>query len=105
MDDVVNPSAPLDKSRKYALPERERRFLLTGLPGDARIVRSARITDNYLLGTRLRLRRWVETTAETTTTVCKLTQKVPAPDGRPGLITSIYLTQTEYNSGGGVYGG
>jgi CYTH domain-containing protein len=98
MDDIVNPSAALDKSRKYALRERERRFLLAGVPDDAPIVRTARITDNYLLGTRLRLRQSVETAAGVTTTVYKLTQKVPAPEGRPGLITTIYLTQTEYDA-------
>jgi CYTH domain-containing protein len=96
MNDLVNPNAPRDKSRQYALPERERRFLLAGLPGGEPIVRTARITDNYLLATRLRIRRWVETADGATTTVFKLTQKVPAPDGGPGLITTFYLNQTEY---------
>lgn len=97
MVEIINPSAPLDKSRKYALPERERRFLLAGLPDDQPIVRSARITDNYLLGTRLRIRRSVETADDTTMTIYKLTQKVPAPDGHSGLITTVYLSQAEYD--------
>ena len=94
---VVNPSAPRDKSRKYALPERERRFLLAGVP-DQPIVRTTRITDSYLVGTRLRIRQAVETTAGSTTVVYKLTQKVPAADGGPGLITTFYLSEPEYNA-------
>ena len=97
MDDVLNPSAPPDKSRKYALPERERRFLLAGLPENRPVVRTTRITDNYLQGTRLRVRRSVESADGVTTTIYKLSQKVPAPDDRPGLITTIYLSQAEYD--------
>ena len=57
---TINPSAPLGKSRKYAIAERERRFLLRGLPADRLIVRTVHIIDRYLLGTRLRLRQVVE---------------------------------------------
>jgi CYTH domain-containing protein len=95
---VVNPSAPADKSRKYALPERERRFLLARLPAGRTIVRTAQITDNYLLGTRLRIRHVVETADGSTTMLYKLTQKVPAADDGPGLITTIYLSQAEYDA-------
>lgn len=98
MNHVVNPHAPRDKSRKYALAERERRFLLAGLPDDQPIVRTAQITDRYLVGTRLRLRLSVETAGGSTTTVYKLTQKVPAADGGPGLITTFYLSQAEYDA-------
>jgi len=97
VDDLRNPSAPA-KSNKYARPERERRFLLAGLPSGAPIVRTAVITDHYLLGTRVRLRRSVETADGSTTTVYKLTQKVPASDGGPGLITTLYLTPIEYET-------
>ena len=91
----TNPSAPRDKQTKYARPEWERRFLLAGpLPGTP--VKSAEITDRYLLGTRLRLRRTVETAAGETRTFYKLTQKIPAPDGGPGLITTVYLDAAEY---------
>lgn len=96
MDDIRNPSAPVDKSRKYALSERERRFLLGAVPA-GEIVRTAQITDNYLPDTRLRIRRSIETAGATTTVVYKLTQKVPAPDGSPGLITTIYLSEAEYD--------
>jgi len=102
MHGLVNPSAPRDKSRKYALPEHERRFLLASLPDDQRVVRTAHITDNYLVGTRLRIRRWVENAAGAPTAVYKLTQKVPAPDGRPGLITNLYLSQAEYDLLAGI---
>ena len=75
----------------------ERRFLLPGVP-DGPCLRRAEITDVYLSGTRLRLRRTVETTAAATTTVRKLTQKVPAPAGGPGLITTLYLDEAEYEA-------
>ena len=39
----------------------------------------------------------VETAGGVTTTVYKLTQKVPAVDGRAGLITTMYLAQAEYD--------
>jgi CYTH domain-containing protein len=92
-DDIRHPDAPAGKARKYAQPERERRFLLAGLPpGD--IVRSVALTDLYLPGTRLRLRRAVDTADGGT--IYKLTQKVPAADGGPGLITTVYLDAVEY---------
>jgi CYTH domain-containing protein len=92
---LINPSAPPGKHQKYARPERERRFLLAGLPlGE--IEQTATIVDRYLLGTRLRLRRTVEIGAHGTRTVHKLTQKVPAPDGGPGLITTVYLSEEEH---------
>lgn len=81
---------------KYALVERERRFLLAAAPTEG-IVTARRITDRYLLGTRLRLRR----VSDPRTGACqlKLTQKVPA--GQPGhvrgLITNTYLSQAEYD--------
>jgi len=95
---LINPSAPPNKSYKYALPERERRFLLVRRPDNQPIVRTAAITDLYLIDTRLRIRRTVETADGTTTTVYKLTQKVPAADGSPGLITTLYLSQREYDA-------
>ena len=93
--DVTNPSAPAGRSSKYALRECERRFLLRGLP-DLPIVRSVRITDSYLIGTRMRLRRWDETHEGSTATIYKFTQKIAAPAGGPGLITTFYLDATEY---------
>ncbi len=82
---------------KYARIERERRFLLRGLPSGLTHSSSHRqIWDNYITGTRLRLRksRWPATNEWT----LKLTQKhAPAPpDFSRTLITSIYLNEYEY---------
>src|SRR5262249_24129431 len=82
---------------KYAIPERERRFLLARIP-DAPVVWIKRITDRYLPGTRLRIRQSVETLGDATTIIYKFTQKVPAPDDTPGLITTLYLTRAEYDA-------
>lgn len=92
---VENPSAPPGKSDKYARRERERRFLLRQVR-DAPSATRVAITDHYVTGTRLRLRRTVED-ADAKTTTYKLTQKVPAPNHGPGLITSLYLSAYEYD--------
>lgn len=89
--------APAGKTTKYARAERERRFLLLRVPAGP-CIRRAEITDLYLSSTRLRLRRSIETTATATTTVRKLTQKIPAPAGGPGLITTFYLDEAEYRA-------
>jgi CYTH domain-containing protein len=86
-----------DNAPKYTRVERERRFLLRGLPpGLEPTAEHAQITDNYVTGTRLRLRksRWVSTNEWT----LKLTQKhTPAPpDFSRTLITSLYLNEYEY---------
>jgi CYTH domain-containing protein len=82
---------------KYARIERERRFLLHGLPdGLTRASRHVQIWDNYITNTRLRLRRIrVPLTKEQT---WKLTQKF-APDPQDfsrTSITNIYLSPYEY---------
>jgi hypothetical protein len=87
--------APEGKALKYARAERERRFLLAQAP-DGPCVRRAAITDRYVTGTRLRLRRAVETTASGSTISGKFTQKIPAPGGGPGLITTMYLDEAEH---------
>ncbi len=74
----------------------ERRFIARGLPPAPTPVRIAEISDLYISGTRLRLRRTVERTASATTVVYKLTQKVPDPDGSPGWITTVYLSEAEH---------
>ena len=86
-----------DHSPKYTRIERERRFLLRALPPELKLQdEHAQITDNYITGTRLRLRksRWVKTNEWT----LKLTQKhAPAPpDFTHTLITSIFLNEYEY---------
>ncbi|MCW2869944.1 hypothetical protein [Actinacidiphila oryziradicis] len=81
---------------KYARVERERRFLLAGMPAGAEAVGVRRIIDHYLTGTRLRLRR----TTDVRSRACeyKLTQKVPAelPGPVQGLVTNMYLSRAEY---------
>lgn len=56
---VENPSAPPGKATKYARIEYERRFLLAGIP-DSRPLRRDAISDRYIAGTRLPLRRLVQ---------------------------------------------
>jgi hypothetical protein len=93
---------------KYARIERERRFLLAGPPPSSALTARRRITDRYLTGTRLRLRRvdWADNGSrpgrpgqdDGGQSEFKLTQKLPA--GRPGhvrgLITNTYLSEAEY---------
>ena len=86
-----------DHSPKYERVERERRFLLLALPTGLELTdEHAQITDNYITGTRLRLRksRWPATNEWT----LKLTQKhaPQPPDFSRTLITSIYLNEYEY---------
>lgn len=86
------------KLEKYARVERERRFLLRELPPGLSLADPhLQIFDNYITGTRLRLRKArVPATREWT---WKLTQKF-APDNPPDysrtVITNIYLSQYEY---------
>ena len=93
MDD--NPSAPAGKSTKYARPEHERRFLLATLPAGVP-TRTVAIEDRYFVGTTLRLRRVECIDPAGDPTLFKLTQKVPAPDGGPGLLTNTYLSKAEH---------
>ena len=86
-----------ENSPKYTRTLRQRRFLLRELPpGLLATDPHAQITDNYITGTRLRLRksRWVQTNEWT----LKLTQKhAPAPpDFSRTLVTSIFLNEAEY---------
>src|SRR5882757_5759247 len=81
---------------KYARVERERRFLLAEPPAQSAVTATRMITDRYLVGTRLRLRRseWPDGGCE-----LKLTQKVPItrPGAVQGLITNTYLSPAEYD--------
>ena len=81
---------------KYARLERERRYLLQDLPeGLTRASPHVQITDNYITGTRLRLRKVRE--PRTNKWTAKLTQKF-APDPRDfsrTIITNIYLNAME----------
>jgi CYTH domain-containing protein len=95
MTEQIEPSqAP--SSGKYARVERERRFLMAAAP-TAGITHTRQITDRYILGTRLRLRR----VRDLATGSCELkfTQKLPAEQPGPvqGLITNTYLSPAEYD--------
>ena len=81
---------------KYARVERERRYLLQDLPeGLTRASPHVQITDNYITGTRLRLRKVRD--PQTNKWTVKLTQKF-APDASDlsrTIITNIYLNALE----------
>ncbi|MEV6012635.1 hypothetical protein AB0M29_38330 [Streptomyces sp. NPDC051976] len=85
---------------KYARVERERRFLMAGPPAPEEVTATRVITDRYLVGTRLRLRR--VDFPDGGGSQLKLTQKVPAAvpyarvSGVQGLITNTYLSWAEY---------
>ena len=93
---IPHPDAPVGKALRYARVERERRFLFAALPAGTS-ARRVLIEDRYLRGTRLRLRRSTNLDAADDV-IYKLTQKVPAADGSPGLITNVYLSRAEYES-------
>jgi CYTH domain-containing protein len=82
---------------KYARVERERRYLLRELPPGLKLSDPhTQITDNYVTGTRLRLRK--VRVPETNEWTLKLTQKhAPgAPDFSRTLVTNMYLSPYEY---------
>jgi CYTH domain-containing protein len=79
-------------SLKYAVVERERRFLVSKLPGVAQERR--RIVDRYVIGTRLRLR---EVVTEDGAVTRKLGHKVRLGAGpREIACTSLYLDDDEW---------
>jgi CYTH domain-containing protein len=85
------------ESGKYARIERERRFLLNEMPEPlTRASEHVQIWDNYITGTRLRLRKI--RTPQTKEWRLKLTQKfAPAPiDFSRTTITNTYLSAYEY---------
>src|SRR2546430_15691627 len=82
---------------KYARVERERRYLLQDLPaGLSRASYHVQITDNYMTGTRLRLRKVRD--PQTNKWTVKFTQKfAPNPqDLSRTVITNSYLNPNEY---------
>ena len=81
---------------KYARVERERRYLLSDLPeGMTRADHHLQITDNYITGTRLRIRKVRD--PRTNKWVVKFTQKFAAnpADLSRTTITNTYLDATE----------
>lgn len=84
---------------KYARIERERRYLLQDLPeGLTRADPHVQITDNYIIGTRLRLRKVRD--PRTNKWTVKFTQKfAPNPaDFSRTVITNTYLNAAEYQA-------
>jgi len=82
---------------RYARIERERRYLLQDLPeGLTRADPHVQITDNYITGTRLRLRKVRD--PRTNKWTVKFTQKfAPNPaDLSRTIITNTYLNAAEY---------
>jgi CYTH domain-containing protein len=82
---------------KYARVERERRLILREMPLPlTRASEHVQIWDNYITGTRLRLRKI--RTPQTRKWTMKLTQKfAPAPpDFSRTIITNTYLSAYEY---------
>jgi CYTH domain-containing protein len=81
---------------KYALIERERRYLLSDLPeGLTRADHHLQITDNYITGTRLRIRKVRD--PRTNKWIVKFTQKFardPSDLSRT-VITNTYLNAIE----------
>src|SRR2546423_11659104 len=81
---------------KYARIERERRYLLQDLPeGLGRADEHLQITDNYITGTRLRIRKVRD--PKTNKWIVKFTQKF-APDTADlsrTLISNVYLNALE----------
>jgi CYTH domain-containing protein len=81
---------------KYAHIERERRYMLQDLPeGMSRADHHLQITDNYITGTRLRIRKVRD--PQTNKWTVKFTQKfaVDATDLSRTIITSTYLNAIE----------
>ncbi len=79
---------------RYAHLEREQRWIVAGVPADARW--RCEILDRYIVGSRLRLRR-ARTADET---VYKLGQKVRVVESDPELVklTNTYLSAEEYDA-------
>ncbi len=88
---------PPERIGKYTCLEIERRFLLRELPpGLAAQMTGWRITDRYISGTRLRLRRMEALNGESV--IYKLGQKYRSDSQGPGetTMTTIYLDEFEY---------
>lgn len=79
-------------SLKYAVVERERRFLVSGIPEG--VVATKAIVDHYVTGTRLRLR---EVREDDGILVRKLSHKVRLGEGaRRVACTNLYLNDEEW---------
>ena len=92
-----HPRGVAAPSMKYAVVEREHRFVVLTAPDPSLVVRTLEIDDRYLHGTRLRLRRVREAGAPD---VLKLGQKVRFEEHDPAALahTTIYLDAAEYDA-------
>ena len=93
---LTDQNTIIPRESKYARVERERRYLLQDLPeGLSRADPHLQITDNYITGTRLRLRKVRD--PKTNKWTVKFTQKfAPDPaDLSRTVITNIYLSALE----------
>jgi len=93
---LTNENTIVPAESKYARVERERRYLLQDLPeGLTRASPHVQITDNYLTGTRLRIRKIRN--PQTNKWAAKFTQKfAPNPeDSSRTIITNLYLNALE----------
>jgi len=93
---LTDQNTVVPAASKYSLVERERRYLLQDLPeGLTRASPHVQITDNYITGTRLRIRKVRD--PQTNKWTVKLTQKfAPDPtDFSRTIITNIYLNARE----------
>jgi CYTH domain-containing protein len=80
-------------SLKYAIVERERRYLVARIPDG--VTSTRQISDRYVSGSRLRLREVVEDDGAVTR---KLGHKVRLGDGTAEIAcTSIYLDDAEWD--------
>jgi CYTH domain-containing protein len=96
---LTNQNTIVPAESKYARVERERRYLLQDLPvGLTRASPHLQITDNYITGTRLRIRKMRE--PRTNKWTVKFTQKfAPNPqDFSRTIITNVYLNALEAES-------
>jgi CYTH domain-containing protein len=96
-DRAPEPGRAGTVSAKYAVLERERRWLVRRLPRLDRLTESRRVDDRYLEGTRLRLRR-VTYPSGAREAEYKLGQKVRLDPSHPSVVmhTTIYLTEEEH---------
>lgn len=82
----------MEVSLKYAVVERERRFLISALPDG--VVETRTIVDHYLADTRLRLR---EVTLGDGSVARKLTQKIRLSSGPEEVAcTNMYVNDAEW---------
>ena len=96
---LTDQNTAVPKQSKYARVERERKFLLDRLPEELTPASPhVQITDNYITGTRLRLRKIRD--PQTNKWTLKLTQKfaLNKSDLSRTILTNVYLNATEYNT-------